>query len=114
MDKRLYWNVILFLSIFLFIIRRWHNIIDADKKEQEVDKANDSGEEESSDESIPDAGALDDDDDSDFDPNDDPEKLWCFCKKPHANRLVPLSAISSLIYKNCLLVIVPNRLLSEI
>ena len=58
-----------------------------DEEKTKVDDANESGEE-SSDESIPDAGALDDEDDSDFDPNDDPEKLWCFCKKPHANRLI--------------------------
>ena len=56
-------------------------------EESRIDKTNES-EQESSDESIPDAGALDDDDDSDFDPNDDPEKLWCFCKKPHANRFI--------------------------
>lgn len=60
------------------------------QQQGEEQEDNEGGEEKSSsdEESIPDDGALDDDDDSDFDPNDDPDKLWCFCKKPHGNRFM--------------------------
>ena len=74
-------------------------------EETEGAKEEGEGEEEegesSDEESLPDAGALDDEDDSDFDPNDDPDKLWCFCKKPHGNRYFSfLVFISMLLQKS--------------
>ncbi|XP_048590673.1 PHD finger protein 3 isoform X2 [Nematostella vectensis] len=49
---------------------------DAKKEESEVESS------ESEEEEIP------GDDDSDYDPNNDPERLWCICRKPHGNRFM--------------------------
>ena len=56
------------------------------EKKNTEDSQNEEEEEEESEESELDDGAITDEEDSEFDPDDDPEKLWCFCKKPHGNR----------------------------
>ena len=35
-----------------------------------------------------DDGEVEDEGDRDFDPEEDPAKLWCFCKNPHGNRFM--------------------------
>ena len=89
-------GIILIIFVFFYPDKDKEKTTGNDKEEADKEKTEDKNEKDedsenkddvaSSDESIPDAGALDDEEDSDFDPNDDPEKLWCFCKKPHDNR----------------------------
>ena len=42
--------------------------------------------------SEPDDGELSDDG-SEFDPDDDPDRPWCICRKPHGNRQVAFDVI---------------------
>eukprot|EP00795_Rhopilema_esculentum_P008690 gene8690-14709_t len=57
----------------------------SNKKKEEGKK--DKGEGSSSDESVLDDGELSDDG-SEFDPDEDPDRPWCICRKPHGNRFM--------------------------
>ena len=58
------------------------------EEETSAQSEDDDEDEEDDDDSDIDDGELEDEGDRDFNPDDDPEKLWCFCKQPHGNRFM--------------------------
>eukprot|EP00794_Sanderia_malayensis_P012134 gene12134-13387_t len=62
--------------------------IDKKKGDEEDESDEDkSDEDDSDDSSVLDDGELSDGG-SEFDPDEDPDRLWCICKKPHGNRFM--------------------------
>ena len=62
---------------------------EGNKDEKPAVKAKTPGDHETSDDLSSDDDEIDfHEDDSDYSPEDDPDRLWCICRKPHGNKYV--------------------------